>query len=411
MPRTDHKVEENQGSTKSPMLLSARQKNYLQLLCLFMLNEPTSKQGDASNSNEVLRVIVAAGGTGGDLFPAVAVVEQLQKMRKLEVLFVGNPERIEAKVVPQLGFRFEGLSVRGYKGVRSLQSWKMPLTIIASTLKVRRLIREFKPQLALCAGTYVSVPLALAASSAGLPLALIESNAIPGKANRRIANKADLIIAAFAECASYFSSEARKKVRVLGNPIRQAFSHQPSREEGRRHFGLDPTTTTLLVFGGSLGARSINEAIASRIEVLKNKDVQVIWQTGSSYTAPASIPSNIKVLPFINEMAEAYAAADLVLCRAGGGTVAELGVVGIPAVLIPYPYAANNEQEHNAKALQNAGAAIMIRDAELASRIDEILELLSNTEKRAAMAAAMQSFAKPQAAEDAARALLELQRR
>ncbi len=356
-----------------------------------------------------LKLIVAAGGTGGDLFPAVAVVEQLQKRGPVEAIFVGNPERIEAQVVPQLGFRFEALSVRGFKGLRHVSSYVLPFRILGSTLKVRSLIASFKPDLALCAGTYISYPLAVAASMAKLPLVLIESNAIPGKANKSVARRADMIIAAFDEACTAFQTKHNDVVHVIGNPIRNGFSSMPTREAGAAAFGLNAKAKTLLVFGGSLGARSINSCIAEHLTILRERGIQVLWQCGKNYEPPVDLPSGVRILPFIDDMASAYSCADLVLCRAGGGTVAELKVAAKPAVLIPYPYAANNEQEHNAAALELRGAARMIRDGELSSQFSSVcLPLIENKALLDSMSQAMASLARPNAASDAAELILGL---
>lgn len=355
---------------------------------------------------EPLRIIVAAGGTGGDLFPAVAVVEQLQLRRKVDAVFVGNAERIEAQVVPSLGFRFEGLSVRGFKGLRSIDTYLLPYRIAESTLKVRSLIKSFKPHLALCAGTYISYPLALAASMSRIPV-LIESNAIPGKANRSVARRADLIIAAFEECRKSFVTKTPDVLKVIGNPIRKGFGAVVSREQGAQVFGLDAAMKTLLVFGGSLGARSINETILENLHFLQSEGIQILWQTGKNATIPDSLPRHVIQRSFIDDMASAYAAADAVLCRSGGGTVAELKVVAKPALLVPYPYAANNEQEFNARALQDAGAAVMILDGELKTRFrKEVSELFADPVRLQSRASAMAAMARPNAASDAAELVL-----
>lgn len=356
-----------------------------------------------------LRIIVAAGGTGGDLFPAVAVVEEIQKIRAAEVVLFGNPHRMEARVAPQLGYVFEPLSVRGFKGVRSLQSYALPFTILHSTMRVIARIRSWKPQVVICAGTYISFPVALAASVCSVPVVCIESNALPGKANRRVADRASLIIAAFEECQRYLSPAAARKVRVLGNPIRGSLTKLPDRAAGAAVFGLDPSKPTLLVFGGSLGARSINTIVESSVHLFEREGIQVLWQTGTSYTAPADLPCHIRSVPFINDMASAYAACDMVVCRSGGGTVAELATVAKPAILVPYPHAANNEQEHNARALEERGGAVMIRDAELAEKlVPEVLRLMRDTGCRTTMSSALHAMARPDAARDAARLILEL---
>lgn len=361
--------------------------------------------------NSELRVLVSAGGTGGDLFPAVAVVEQLQMLtgNKCKAVFVGNPRRIEATVVPQLGYEFHGLSIEGWKGVRNIQSYKLPFTILDSYATVRRVASTLHPHVALCAGTYISYPLGLWAKRNKVPLVLIESNAIPGKANRQLADKASLIVAAFEECKEYISQSAAQHVVVCGNPIRQSFETLPTMADARRFWGLDENKTTLLVFGGSLGAASINSVVERMIPELVEKGIQVIWQTGKQYKAPLALPAGVIVQPFIDTMAEAYAAANVVVCRSGGGTVAELGVVGKPAILVPYPHAANNEQEFNARALQRNGAAIMIKDGDVASSLPKtLISLLLDVNTQENMAKASAALGKPRAATTAAENILRL---
>ena len=356
-----------------------------------------------------LRIIVAAGGTGGDLFPAIAVIEQIQKLRAADVVLFGNPNRMEARVAPEHGYAFSPMSVRGYKGIRSLQSYALPFTIVHSTLRVIAHILSRKPHLALCAGSYISFPVALAARLCKVPVVSIESNALPGKANRKTAAYASLIIAAFEECKKFLPASAVANVRVVGNPIRTSLTSLPDRSTGAAAFGLDPSKPTLLVFGGSLGARSINTVIESAVQMFDSEGIQVLWQTGSSFTPPAQLPPEIHCIPFINDMASAYAACDMVVCRSGGGTVAELAVVAKPAVLVPYPYAANNEQEHNAKALENRGGAVMIHDAELAQKLlPTVLQILGDGERRSRMTSALQTMARPNAARDAAALILQM---
>ncbi|MBL7999500.1 MAG: undecaprenyldiphospho-muramoylpentapeptide beta-N-acetylglucosaminyltransferase [Candidatus Kapabacteria bacterium] len=361
------------------------------------------------NTKKTLRIIVAAGGTGGDLFPAIAVIERLQQRCSCDVIFTGNKARMEADVVPSLGYPFVGLTITGYKGLRSVDTYMLPFRLLRAYVTMRSLISDKKPDVVLCAGTYVSYPLAMAAAHKGVPIVLIESNAIPGKANRVLADKASLIIAAFDDVKKVLSEKARRVVHVLGNPIRQNFQKTMTQSQARKHFGLDEQKTTLLVFGGSLGARSINTAVESSLQQLHEAGIQVLWQTGKNFTHSAQIPNSIHSMQFITDMAEAYSAADLVICRSGGGTVAELGVVGKPAVLVPYPYAANNEQEHNARSLVDRGAALMIRDGDtLAQLIPTALHLLHNTQQREAMAEAMKLCGKPKSADDTADAILQL---
>ncbi len=355
-----------------------------------------------------LRLLVAAGGTGGDLFPSVAVVEQLALLRSVDALFLGNPLRMEATAVPKLGYRFEGLSVRGYKGLKSLQTWTLPVRILHSTLRCLGLMRSHKPDLVLSGGTYLSFPVALAASILRIPLVLIESNAIPGKANRSVARRADLIIAAFEECKKFFATKSAHTIQVIGNPIRGSFEQMPTREDAAREFGLDPSLPTLLVFGGSLGAKSINDAITANLREFERRGIQVLWQCGKNFKERPELPAHVQLREFIDNMPAAYALADLVVCRAGGGTVAELKVVAKPSVLIPYPYAANNEQEYNALSLSSQGAALMIRDSELSSSFASVLDLLGDSSTRQSMTAVLKTLARPQAAHEAAVLILRL---
>jgi UDP-N-acetylglucosamine--N-acetylmuramyl-(pentapeptide) pyrophosphoryl-undecaprenol N-acetylglucosamine transferase len=350
------------------------------------------------------RVIVSAGGTGGDLFPAVAVVEQLARLTAVEAVFVGNPNRIEATVVPSLGYQFVPLSVTGYKGLTSLDTYKLPFRILDSTSTCKKLIRSFKPHVALCAGTYISYPLSLSAKAMDIPLAMIESNAIPGKANKKIAKHAKCIIAAFEECKKHLPVSSQQYVHVVGNPIRSMMNELPKQQSARLALGLKPDLPTLFVLGGSLGARSFNQTIEQSLEHIAELPIQILWQTGKSYTAPKELPMNVRSMQFVEDMATAYSSADLLLTRAGGGTVAELGVVGKPAVFIPYPHAANNEQEHNARVFEKAGSALMIRDSELHSRFkSDVLPLLMDTQRLTSMSTIMKTFGKPNAAIDSAK--------
>ena len=353
-------------------------------------------------SSTPFSVFVAAGGTGGDLFPAIAVVQELQRRYDVKIVLFGNPSRMEAKVAPQQGYEFVPLSVRGYKGIRSLQSYLLPFTILHSFLRVSGYIRRRKPRLVICAGTYISYPVALAARLHGIPIVSIESNVLPGKANRSVARFASLIIAAFAETRAYLPPSTHAAMRVLGNPLRSTLRQLPERIAAAASFGFDAHQPTVLVFGGSLGARSLNNAMSAALMELGQKNVQVIWQTGTSFTTPEHLPANVRVLPFINDMASAYAACDLVVCRAGGGTVAELTTVAKPAILIPYPHAANNEQEFNARALEAKGGAVMMKDNLVAeSLISEMLALVHDEERLKSMSAALKEMARPDAARDA----------
>lgn len=361
-----------------------------------------------------MNILVAAGGTGGDLFPAVAVVEQLEKQlgNNLSVIFVGNPNRIEAKVVPELGYTFEPISVTGFQGIFHKSTPTLPLRIFRSIIKVRSLCKSHRIDAILCGGTYISYPAGIVAQQLGIPMMLLEPNVLPGKTNRLLAKRATSIILAFEQSKQYFPKELHPKMLPVGNPVRESMLitlPEQASTASRKLFGLDPYKPTVFVFGGSLGARSINQAIEASLKDFAPHNMQLLWQTGKNYTPPDNLPDGVTVRTFIDDMASAYAAADLVVCRSGGGTVAELANVGKPALLIPLPSAANNEQYHNAKTLEDHGAARLIPNDTLKKTLFEtILELIHNPAALLDMSGSAKKLAKPEAASKAASELIRI---
>ncbi len=354
-----------------------------------------------------LRFLIAAGGTGGHLFPAMAVVEQLEEMHpKAEFQFIGSADRIESRIVPEKGYKFHTINVQGFHGL-STKTLKLPLQVFSSVLKSRKIIKNEKIDAVICAGAYLSYPPGTAAKQAGIPLFLMESNVNPGKAIQMLSGKADLIFTAFPESDQYFPEKLRPRLRPYGNPVRKMMSGDISRAEAREKFGLDPGKMTILIFGGSLGAKSINNAMMSALKDFAGSEYQVIWQTGKLVEPSNDLPGNIKSMQFIDDMATAYAASDLVICRSGATTVAELCAIGKPAVLVPLPSASNNEQYLNAKLLDEKKAAIMITD----SRIGDLLfavtrELIRDQRRLEDMTAKAKSLGKPLAAENCAKEIL-----
>ncbi len=314
-----------------------------------------------------IKILVAAGGTGGHLFPALAVVEQLEKITggRMYACFTGSSKRIESKVIPDLGYDFFPIPVTGFYGIFSFSTLTLPFKIYSSIRKCRKVIRQKNIDAVICTGAYLSYPAGIAASQAGIPLILMESNVYPGKTIRMLAPKADLIITAFEDTSRYLPQNMKEKIISLGNPVRNMFTGMHSREEAINKFGLKQDKKTVLIFGGSLGAASINRAAQKAISALHNDALQFIWQTGKNFTPEINIPQNVKLLTFIDDMASAYAAADLVIARSGATTVAELCLTGKPSVLVPLSTAANNEQESNARVLEQEGAAIMYTDFEI----------------------------------------------
>jgi UDP-N-acetylglucosamine--N-acetylmuramyl-(pentapeptide) pyrophosphoryl-undecaprenol N-acetylglucosamine transferase len=334
-------------------------------------------------SNDI-KLLIAAGGTGGHLYPALAVFDKMKILfnHNISAIFVGNQNRLEGKVVPSMGFEFVHIPITGFKKLLSFQSLLLPNKILFSSLKCAKIIKSFNIDAVLCTGSYISYPAGLAAYRKKIPLILMESNVIPGKTIKMLAPNASSIITNFDETEKYFNKKDRSKVKVLGNPVRENLFHLPSKNEALKNFGLKEEKKTLLVFGGSLGANSINKVIENNIDKITEKNIQVIWQTGSEYLTQNSPKECVIILKYIEDMASAYSAADLVVCRAGATTISELTAIGKPSILIPYPKAANDHQKLNALALQSKGAAELLYDSEIDTTLSgKIIELINDTRK------------------------------
>lgn len=358
-----------------------------------------------------INILVAAGGTGGHLFPALAVVEQLEILTNgnVNVVFAGTPNRIEAEKIPKLGYGFHTMPITPFRGFFSLQSYLLPFNLYKSVNICRRIIRENKTDAVICTGAYLSYPAGSAASKCGVPLVLMESNVNPGKTIKMLADRASLIITSFDQTSGYFGEPAKKKVKKLGNPVRKDILSLPARDEAIRKIGLDESRKTLLIFGGSLGAASINKAAENIISSIDFGKWQVIWQTGKEYTVSGELPRGVKQVKFIDDMASVYSAADLVICRSGATTAAELCIAGKASVLVPYPSASNNEQEENAKVLEKSGAAILVKDNEALYGVPKAFKELSHNDGFICeMSLKARSLALPDAAINSAKAVLEI---
>ncbi|MGA1249300.1 MAG: undecaprenyldiphospho-muramoylpentapeptide beta-N-acetylglucosaminyltransferase [Candidatus Kapaibacteriota bacterium] len=364
-----------------------------------------------SQSIQQPSILIAAGGTGGDLFPAIAVVEELmQSIPNLQVQFTGSPDRIESRYLPKHGYSFTPIqSIKGFRGLSST-FFALPFTLTKALLEVRAIIKKHRPSCIICGGNYISFPAGIYAILSGIPLIIIEPNVSPGKTNALLGAYAHLIITAFEETASYFKASVRTHITHCGNPLRSTFVNTiPSRESASKVFGLDPQKQTVFVFGGSLGARSINQAMIKCIDRLAEHGIQILWQTGTDFIINHELPKNVQIVQFIDDMPSAYACADLVVCRAGGGTVAELAVCGKPAILIPLPGSSNNEQALNAETLHQHGAAIVIEDAALSTELEYAVEhLLKNPVKLREMSSNALKYGKPKAAKEAANMIAEI---
>ncbi len=358
-----------------------------------------------------LHVIFAGGGTGGHLFPGIAIAQALQELRPdCGVSFVGSGNRIEAHVVPKLGYDFDPLWISGLRRTLSLGTLLLPLKILASLVQSWRILRKRRPALVVGTGGYASGPMLYLAAKTGHRTMIHEQNEYPGATTRMLSSMVDEVYVTFESSAKRLP--AAEKLFVAGNPVRPSLQRCDT-EDAREFFGLQPGRRTLFVFGGSLGSSSINRAVRQLVPRLVREGYQLLWQTGTRDIAElASIGAlytgQVVVKAFIDDMDKAYSAADLVICRAGATSLAELTVLGIPAVLVPYPYAAADHQYHNAKAMAEAGAALVLRDSELGVLEGQLFRLLDDDTALRGMSEASAAMGRPRAAYDIAEAALRL---
>ncbi len=367
-----------------------------------------------------MRIIMVGGGTGGHIYPAVTIARAIQsEVPDCKVLFVGTVQGLEADIIPKEGFDFTTIDICGLERKISWKNVKTVGKIAGSLWQSWKIIRDFQPDLLIGTGGYTCGPVLLAGSLMGIPTLIQEQNVVPGITNKILAKFVSLVAVGYPEAAAAFRDE--KKVIVTGNPIREDVI-SVSREEGLAAFGFDPAKLTLLVSGGSRGARSINRAMEFVCrQIVERNDVQILHVTGQSeyndvvgkYKQQGigdGTTGNIIVKPYLYNMPLALAVADIVVFRAGAVGLAEITARGIPSILIPYPYAAENHQEFNARVLEKAGAAVLIRDFELTGPVlhTTIMELVENRDRLARMAAASKNLGRPQAARDIAQAALSL---
>lgn len=328
------------------------------------------------------KVIISGGGTGGHIFPAIAIANALCRIDpSVEILFVGAQGKMEMEKVPAAGYPIVGLDIQGFNRTSLLKNLSLPFKMIRSLLKARKVIGDFKADVAVGVGGYASGPLLLMANWMGLPTLIQEQNSFAGKTNKSLGRKAQKVCVAYAGMEQFFSKE---KVLLTGNPIRRAsVAIEGKKEEALTYFGLESGKKTILVTGGSLGAGTLNDCIKNNIDKLSKANIQVIWQCGGYYVDKLTaelgdnLPDNIKMTAFLQRMDYAYAAADLVIARAGAGTISELCVVGKPVILVPSPNVAEDHQTKNAMALVNSEAAIMVHDVDARGvLVDKAIELL-----------------------------------
>ncbi len=318
--------------------------------------------------NQQLRIIIAGGGTGGHIFPAIAVAQAIQVIQPdAAILFVGATGKMEMEKVPQAGYEIKGLSIAGLNRSNMFKNLTLPFKLIKSFFQVRNIFNAFKPNAVFGVGGYSSFPVLKFAQSKGIPTFIHESNAFAGKSNIWLGKNATKIFTGTQGMEQFFPSD---KIIVTGNPVRKNISASVySKDAALMKFGLLPERKTVLIVGGSLGANSINDAIMQHLESFSNHSIQLIWQTGKSqaskYVNAAKSYSNVYVNSFLDDMSAAYTAADLIVSRAGAMSVAEIALTAKPCVFVPYPFAAEDHQSFNAKNLVDASAAFMIKDSKV----------------------------------------------
>jgi len=318
------------------------------------------------------RVIIAGGGTGGHIFPAIAIANAIKKLEpQTEFLFVGAKGKMEMEKVPQAGFKIEGLDIAGFNRSSLIKNIGLPFKLVKSFAQVRRIFNSFQPTAVIGVGGYSSFPVLRYAQSKGIKTFIHESNSFAGKSNIMLGKKATKIFVASDGMEKFFPKE---KIMITGNPVRASISQSNvTRAEGIQFFGLDPAKKTILSIGGSLGAKSINESLDKNIEAFVKDDLQLIWQTGKPYAEKgrqaAAGKNNIWANDFITQMEYAYAAGDVVISRSGAMAIAELCVAKKPVVFVPFPFAAEDHQTVNAQNLVNKNAGIMVKDSEALNKL------------------------------------------
>lgn len=363
-----------------------------------------------------LRIIISGGGTGGHIFPAVSIANAIKaKHPDAQILFVGAVGRMEMQRVPQAGYKIKGLPVRGLvRPLYSLKNIRVVLDFLRSKHMAKSIIRSFKPMVAVGVGGYASGAALDAAHSMGIPCLIQEQNSYAGKTNKMLATKVQKICVAYDGMERFFPAD---KIIKTGNPVRQnVVNDNISKEDARKLFGLLPDKKTILLVGGSLGARTINESMKRHLDMVKKADVQFIWQTGKYYNDEMTaavrefgeIP-NLKVLDFISDMGSAYKAADLVISRAGASSISEFCLIGKPVILVPSPNVAEDHQTKNAMALVNKDAAIYVKDAEAPDTLlATALKIVSNDAKLASLSNNVKKLGLPDSADIIADEVIKL---
>jgi UDP-N-acetylglucosamine--N-acetylmuramyl-(pentapeptide) pyrophosphoryl-undecaprenol N-acetylglucosamine transferase len=358
-----------------------------------------------------LKFILSGGGTGGHIYPAIAIANELKtRFPDAEFLFVGAKDKMEMQKVPQAGYAIKGLWIAGLQRKLTVDNTLFPFKLISSLMESRAIIKKFKPNVVIGTGGFASGPLLQLANSAGIPTVIQEQNSFPGITNKLLSKKANKICVAYENLERFFPKE---KLRLTGNPVRQdLIAIASKREEGIAYFKLHANKKTLLILGGSLGARRINQLIAKEIEFFASKNVQVLWQCGKLYYDDYQhfgTKENVQVMAFIDRMDLVYAAADIVISRAGASSVSELAIVGKPVIFIPSPNVAEDHQTKNAQAIVDKKGAILLKETDLEENFETVFsQVLENENLQKELANNIKQLAKPNATKDIVEEIIKL---
>jgi UDP-N-acetylglucosamine--N-acetylmuramyl-(pentapeptide) pyrophosphoryl-undecaprenol N-acetylglucosamine transferase len=364
-----------------------------------------------------LRVIISGGGTGGHIFPAVAIANEIKAQNpEAKILFVGALGKMEMEKVPKAGYEIVGLPIAGFNRSNMLANVSFPFKLVKSLFLAFKVLRNFKPDIAIGVGGFASGPTLRVANLLGIKTLIQEQNSYAGVTNKILSKKAEKVCVAYPNMEAFFEKD---KIVFTGNPVRGDLAEiKINSSEAKQSFGLEPDRKTLLIIGGSLGALSINRGILQGLKDLLNADLQIIWQTGKTFVEQAKEAvgnlhsQRVYVSDFIYEMDKAYAAADLVVSRAGALSVSELSLVGKAAILVPYPFAAEDHQTQNAMSLTSKNAALLVKDSEITDKlIDSVVELAENATKLGVLSENIRKFAKPHAAKEIVAEIFKITRK
>ncbi len=373
-----------------------------------------SNHNTTTSENE-LRVIISGGGTGGHIFPAISIANAIRELNpRAKILFVGAEGRMEMQRVPAAGYEIKGLPICGFDRKNMLKNVVVLYKIWKSQRMARKIIKDFKPMAAVGVGGYASGPTLNIAASMGIPCLIQEQNSYAGVTNKLLAKKAQIICVAYEGMERFFPAE---KIMLTGNPVRQALlDSKTTKEEALATFGLQKGKKTILLVGGSLGARTINESVLKHLKEIKESGLQFIWQTGKYYSEhiqeelkAKGQPDNLKVMDFISDMASAYQAADLVISRAGASSISEFCLIGKPVILVPSPNVAEDHQTKNALALSMRDAALFVSDAEAPEKLIALaIETVKDDDKLKSLSENVLKMALPNSAEIIAKEVIKL---